>query len=553
MAKKRRTTLTRIRAGTEDVLINPAWVTPRRPGLPRAPYSTDIGIDCDVLAARSADIEEGDLLSDNDSALLLFVFQIQLSTNTKTCLCLEVTSDEIRRIRIGSEDLTLDATWFFAQSSGIQGDLEGLARIAARIRRSADIREGDRLENSTLGKSWLVYEILNEQLTKLALGIEIQDTSLTRIRAAAADEEISPVWIRAKPSGFSKVVFQGEEIPISADVLMPTGADVLVGDALVEGDLILFVYQSLPGLVLKRALCQEAPLFREDEFSDGVTATFWTVESPGVWDEESSPGLRELLPPVVSTPGYSSGFGSHAFMHQFVASGDFDVFCALEVDDNFMDNGQFSVGYLGVLFPSGEGAVVGIQVKQASPNEYNYIRFDKTVASPLGAANTDAWTRTSGWVRLRRVGSVIKSYYSMNDQGDIPDEEGDWTEIAPSATVIAGGSGQCKVGLGGAYMGTPPGEGVDVIIFDWVRRWTGGQTIVGFIPKNGIALVGTKNGVNKEFTIPDNIRLNSEVIYWNGQRQIRGEDYTIAGSTVTFEAGHPAPALGDTLIADYLV
>lgn len=51
----------------------------------------------------------------------------------------------------------------------------------------------------------------------------------------------------------------------------------------------------------------------------------------------------------------------------------------------------------------------------------------------------------------------------------------------------------------------------------------------------------------------DKIRFGTKIIYWNWQRQIRDDDYTIAGAAVTFSASHRAPSLDDSLVADYLV
>ena len=57
-----------------------------------------------------------------------------------------------------------------------------------------------------------------------------------------------------------------------------------------------------------------------------------------------------------------------------------------------------------------------------------------------------------------------------------------------------------------------------------------------------VALTGTINGTNDEFTLASAVRNGSEAIYLNGLLQVVGDDYTVAGATLTFVA---APEAGD--------
>ncbi len=61
---------------------------------------------------------------------------------------------------------------------------------------------------------------------------------------------------------------------------------------------------------------------------------------------------------------------------------------------------------------------------------------------------------------------------------------------------------------------------------------------------------GTVDGVNVTFTLANVPILNSEHLFLNGIRQLKGvnKDYTITSDTVTFVA---APITGDILLADY--
>ena len=61
-----------------------------------------------------------------------------------------------------------------------------------------------------------------------------------------------------------------------------------------------------------------------------------------------------------------------------------------------------------------------------------------------------------------------------------------------------------------------------------------------------VALTGTVDGTNDEFTLASAVRTGSEAIYLNGLLQVVGDDYTVAGATLTFVA---APEAGDKVAA----
>lgn len=65
------------------------------------------------------------------------------------------------------------------------------------------------------------------------------------------------------------------------------------------------------------------------------------------------------------------------------------------------------------------------------------------------------------------------------------------------------------------------------------------------------AISGTQNSSNKVFTLTSAVDTGSEQIFLNGQLLTpgSGNDYTIASTTVTLEAGFTAPAAADTLRA----
>jgi hypothetical protein len=92
--------------------------------------------------------------------------------------------------------------------------------------------------------------------------------------------------------------------------------------------------------------------------------------------------------------------------------------------------------------------------------------------------------------------------------------------------------------------------------------WTGLASLIAGIQfssyiKTGVDMLGTKNGSNLVFTIPEEITADSEEIFFNGVLQVRDTDYSIVNSTVTFtHTGLPAPlapASDDTLICNYII
>ena len=65
-----------------------------------------------------------------------------------------------------------------------------------------------------------------------------------------------------------------------------------------------------------------------------------------------------------------------------------------------------------------------------------------------------------------------------------------------------------------------------------------------------VAIAGTKDGSNPNFTIPA-ANASSEycAVYWNGSRLLLGVGYTRSGANITAQTGY-IPASGDTYEAD---
>ena len=67
--------------------------------------------------------------------------------------------------------------------------------------------------------------------------------------------------------------------------------------------------------------------------------------------------------------------------------------------------------------------------------------------------------------------------------------------------------------------------------------------------KTNQVLIGTIDGVNNIFTIPDTIVVSTEQIFSNGVLQKKPDDYNISGSTVTFTF---SPNINENLTTHYI-
>lgn len=78
---------------------------------------------------------------------------------------------------------------------------------------------------------------------------------------------------------------------------------------------------------------------------------------------------------------------------------------------------------------------------------------------------------------------------------------------------------------------------------------------VSALYKAGVALSGTKDGVNKVFTLPENVVASTVSIMLNGVQLTNTVDYTLSGTgnkTVTFAADGFTPDTTDSLTANYV-
>lgn len=168
--------------------------------------------------------------------------------------------------------------------------------------------------------------------------------------------------------------------------------------------------------------------FRDDEFDDNDIASFWTTEA-GVEGSFSESG--DVLTITSSDENvFSGGFADFNWIYQDPFWGDFDIAVKMQTyDGNFNSNGQ-RAGIV-VYIDNNNWAVIG---------KYYYFGMQRYVNHRVDGSyahnyNTD--TNLPYWMRVRRVGSVITTYYS--------DDGSAWTSFVPSTALS--GSDVVRVGL----------------------------------------------------------------------------------------------------------
>ena len=111
------------------------------------------------------------------------------------------------------------------------------------------------------------------------------------------------------------------------------------------------------------------------------------------------------------------------------------------------------------------------------------------------------------------------------------------------------------------HVALPVGSNDQVLVADSGAAsglaWASASGIGGSVPIGDFVFqevpTGTINGTNAIFTLANIPHAGTERLYLDGvhMRRGSGEDYTISGGTVTFEAGQ-VPQSGQTLVADYI-
>lgn len=93
-------------------------------------------------------------------------------------------------------------------------------------------------------------------------------------------------------------------------------------------------------------------------------------------------------------------------------------------------------------------------------------------------------------------------------------------------------------------------NGKIVILFDTLSSFDGPLSPQAKEYITGVPLIGPMDGENRYFSFPDSVAQETEIIYYNGVPQFRGDDYLISGRHIKTVSFLPDPT-DETLIGDY--
>lgn len=267
---------------------------------------------------------------------------------------------------------------------------------------------------------------------------------------SATTTSVAPAWldIYSQPIGAPAVIARGGvSAGVTGRATFHRAQDVQVGDILLEKSTarsfsVIQIY--LKG-AQKYALLTEILPPIPDDFETGVIEQYWAQTPAGA-------SIFSILKPTGRlnlAGGPSAAYPSAGSRLTQSLNGDFDIWTKLESDAG----GGASIRYplIGAIDVSGAGAYVGLKNNGAA----NFVRIDEVSAGSITETVSVAAGGTSGYVRLRRIGITLHSYYSLS--ATEPAVEADWTEIqmplfpfTSLATLSVGAFGYCNTGTGSA-------------------------------------------------------------------------------------------------------
>ena len=270
---------------------------------------------------------------------------------------------------------------------------------------------------------------------------------------------IAPAWldIYSQPIGAPAVIARGGvSAGITGRADFHRAQDVRVGDILFEmsSGRSFSVIQIYLKNAQKYALLTEVLPPIPDDFETGVLEKYWTETLAGssVFSILKPTGRLNLA------SGPSAAYPSAGSRLTQSINGDFDIWTKLESDAG----GGAAIRYplIGAIDISGAGAYVGLKNNGAA----NFVRIDEVSAGSITETVSVAASGTAGYVRIRRRGITLHSYYSLSATD--PATQADWTEIQmplfpfTSLTALSVGIfGYCNAGTGSA------------LYWEFMRNW----------------------------------------------------------------------------------
>lgn len=289
-------------------------------------------------------------------------------------------------------------------------------------------------------------------------------TSLTRYRlGTGATATIYPAWIRIEtPAGGAPQIITRDaaQLGVTAMGECYRSTDLMVGDLLYwSAEMRWFqVLQLLPQTASQQFFLSELALPLPDEFSYGsAIEAFWSATASG-WTIDLATFSATLT--LVGTWTYPS---SGKQLRQSVP-GDFDIYASLRVDSG---SGTRYALLGGCNSAFTRGVFVGVRDNGSTVNYCRVDQYGDTSVAVVATAVYNLGAGNYGWVRLKRSGQGLLTYYSVSEDGvalDEPTTESDWAQIQPTAPNYYTHSGTVYVG--------PCGYGAaGAMRVDWIRNW----------------------------------------------------------------------------------
>ncbi len=269
---------------------------------------------------------------------------------------------------------------------------------------------------------------------------------------------LTPAWldIYSQPIGTAEVIARGGvSAGVTGRAAFHRAQDVRVGDILFEpsSNRSFSVIQIYLKAAQKYALLTEILPPIPDDYETGVIEKYWTETLAGA----SLFSILKVTGRLNLAGGPSAAYPSAGSRLTQSINGDFDIWTRLESDAG----GGAAIRYplIGAIDVSGAGAYVGLRNNAAA----NFVRIDEVSAGSITETLSVAAGGTAGYVRMRRRGITLHSYYSLSAT---PTTEADWAEIVMPlfpftslATLAVGIFGYCNTGTGSA------------LYWEFLRNW----------------------------------------------------------------------------------
>lgn len=350
------------------------------------------------------------------------------------------------------------------------------ARI--RVRRSADVLQGDLLVDQTTSRSFFVTEIIFEQSTKICVTRELTSRIITRKRAATADLNLDVTWVEPASAGFDGNMQEETR----AQIGVKRSADVVAGDILSEAATgeQWFVYELLFFEQIKICLClnlsNQIVVRQRAAVTDLTLDAAWVSRESAGFEADLVEGIRARVKVRRSADVLKGDYlleqasGEKFFVYELlrgqvltealcmevltrtrygVADANITpawlivhstgvrkviVYCRIPTLSNAMLTGQRIWMYLGARLDSTHGVYA---VKAGKSGGGYLTRIDQAGAVQDG--ETAEQMATGTYLRLARVGNVFTAYGSNVTSSAGPQSEADWTVLGSTGDVVSGG------------------------------------------------------------------------------------------------------------------